>query len=278
MSDLIAQLSDQDNFSEVEKNIADYVLENFRELENISTRQLAKETFSSSATIVRFCQKLGFSGYTEFKTKFLSEMFKQIGFGSSKFITDNDSINEIINKVVTIELNALKKTHCNIQPNDFIRALNYLLQADYIDFYAMDNNLNIARMAAESFIVAGKYCSIHSSMSTQYLQAYKVPRRHIAFFISRTGENRFLVDVGKILQNQNVIFFLITAKANSTLGNLAKVVFETASTENMEELGPRVFLTGAKYVIDVLFALLMAHSDYTDAKNRDSWLKEVLHY
>ena len=71
MTDLISKLRDKKIFSSTEQVIADYILKNFREVANLSTRQLAKETFTSSAAIVRFSQKLGFSGYAEFKTKFL---------------------------------------------------------------------------------------------------------------------------------------------------------------------------------------------------------------
>ena len=71
---------------------------------------------------------------------------------------------------------------------------------------------------------------------------------------------------------------LITATGNTTLEKLSQVVFETAATDKMEELGPRVFLTGAKYVIDVLFGILIARTDYSESKKKEEWLKSYLHY
>ena len=278
MTDLISKLEDNKIFSNTEQAIANYILKNYREFANLSTRQLAKETFTSSATIVRFAQKLGFEGYSDFKTKFLAAVMEQWADPPNKFITDKDSINDIVEKVAGIEISALKETREKININSFIRAANYLSQAEYIDIYAMNMNLNLAKMAAESFIVAGKYCSVPTSIAMQYLQAYKVPKNHVALFISRTGENNFLVNVAKLLNEQQVPIFLITTSAKSTLGKLSKVVFETATTDKIEELGPRVFLSGAKYVIDVLFALLMARTDYQEAKRKDEWLKDYLRY
>ena len=278
MTNLIAKLSDKKIFSSTEQVIADYILKNFREVANLSTRQLAKETFTSSAAIVRFSQKLGFSGYTDFKSKFLSEMLNSIGEPQNRFISEKDSISDIVEKVVTIEIAALKDSYDKIKINPFIRAANYLSQADYIDIYAMNMNLNLARMASESFIVAGKRCIVPASISEQYLQAYKVPKNHLAVLISRTGENGFLINIAKILNEQKVPIILITAAGNTTLEKLAQVVFETATTDKMEELGPRVFLTGAKYVIDVLFGILIARTDYLEAKKKEEWLKSYLHY
>ena len=278
MTNLIAKLSDKKIFSSTEQVIADYILKNFREVANLSTRQLAKETFTSSAAIVRFSQKLGFSGYTDFKSKFLSEMLDSIGEPQNRFISEKDSISDIVEKVVTIEIAALKESYDKIKINPFVRAANYLSQADYIDIYAMNMNLNLARMASESFIVAGKYCSVPISTAEQYLQAYKVPKNHLAVLISRTGENGFLINIAKILNEQKVPIILITATGNTTLEKLSQVVFETATTDKMEELGPRVFLTGAKYVIDVLFGILIARTDYFEAKKKEEWLKSYLHY
>lgn len=278
MTSLLRKLNEKENFSATEKVIAVYIMENFREIPNLSTRQLANETFCSSATIVRFTQKLGFEGYSDFKTKFLAEMMQYVGEPKEKFFSDKDSINSIIEKVTCMEIDALKDTRDRINPRQFVRALNYLSSAEHVDFYAMNNNLNLARMAAESFIMADKYSTVHNSTEMQYLQSAGVPKSHISFFISRTGENRILADIAEILHEKDSTIFCITSAANSKIAKLSKVVFEVATSDKMEELGPIVFTLGAKYVIDVLFALLISKVDYQSAKRREEWLKKNFRY
>ncbi|MBR5913690.1 MAG: MurR/RpiR family transcriptional regulator [Selenomonadaceae bacterium] len=278
MTGLLRKLSCKENFSANEKVIADYIMKNFREIPNLSTRQLANETFCSSAAIVRFTQKLGFEGYSDFKTKFLAEMMQYIGEPKEKFITDKDNIDSIIEKVTCIAIDALKDTRNRINPTQFLRAMNYLSVSEHVDFYAMNNNLNLARMAAENFIMANKYSTVHSSTSMQYLQSYSVPKSHISFIISRTGENRILVDIAEILRAKDSTIFCITSEANSKIARLSKVIFEVATSDKMEELGPRVFTLGAKYVIDILFALLMSKNNYQELKKKEEWLKKNFRY
>ena len=62
----------------------------------------------------------------------------------------------ILNKVLTIEVEALKETNNMLEPAIFMRALHLLSKTTHIDFYAMDNNLDIANMGAASFIMANK--------------------------------------------------------------------------------------------------------------------------
>lgn len=71
---LIAEkLKQRDQLSEAELSIADYILKLGVELEHYSTRNLAEETYTSPATVIRLCKKLGFSGFEEFKRELLKE-------------------------------------------------------------------------------------------------------------------------------------------------------------------------------------------------------------
>ena len=277
---LIKELQEQQDFSDSERTIATYLLQHSRLLPSMTTRQLARETYTSSAAIVRFCQKLGFGGYTEFRVEFLAQMMKYLEqpYGVELSVTNQDSVHSILDKVTRLEIDALQETYQMLDAKEFVRAFAILQKTQHIDFYAMDNNLDIANMAASSFIMANKCSTVHTAMTMQYLQATGVPKEHVGFFISRTGENRMLIDIAHLLKLRGNPFLLITANQESTLASLADVVFPVASVKSMEELGPRVFLMGAKYVTDVLFAVLMTRVDFRNAQEKEIWLSKHFHY
>ncbi|WP_227874519.1 MULTISPECIES: MurR/RpiR family transcriptional regulator [Tetragenococcus] len=56
-----------DNLNENDQHIAKYVLGHETECKSLSIVQLAEVTLTSKSSILRFTQKLGFSGYSEFK-------------------------------------------------------------------------------------------------------------------------------------------------------------------------------------------------------------------
>lgn len=277
---LIKELQEQQDFSDSERTIATYLLQHSRLLPSMTTRQLARETYMSSAAIVRFCQKLGFGGYTEFRVEFLAQMMKYLEqpYGVELSVTNQDSVHSILDKVTRLEIDALQETYQMLDAKEFVRAFAILQKTQHIDFYAMDNNLDIANMAASSFIMANKCSTVHTAMTMQYLQATGAPKEHVGFFISRTGENRMLIDIAHLLKLRGNPFLLITANQESTLASLADVVFPVASVKSMEELGPRVFLMGAKYVTDVLFAVLMTRVDFRNAQEKEIWLSKHFHY
>ena len=61
------------NLTRIEENIAQYIIEHQEELEKLSTRAIAKATYTSSSAVIRLAHKLGFEGYNDLKKQYLEE-------------------------------------------------------------------------------------------------------------------------------------------------------------------------------------------------------------
>ena len=62
---LLYKLEYQDNFTDLEKGIANYILDH---------TDLAEITYTSPSTISRFCKKLGEKSYNDFRIHFVSSV------------------------------------------------------------------------------------------------------------------------------------------------------------------------------------------------------------
>lgn len=58
------------NLNENEGKILDYFFSNTDKIEKLTIREVCKDNYIVPNTLIRFCKKLGFSGYSEFKTTF----------------------------------------------------------------------------------------------------------------------------------------------------------------------------------------------------------------
>lgn len=267
---LVKTLKEGTDFSPTEKQIVEYVLANYQEIASLSARELAIKTYTSSAAVVRFCQKIGLKGYAEFKIKFASEAMRDnIAIGSGpNTISNRDTILSILDKITRIELEAIAETRNDVDSGQIMRAAQLLDHAEHIDFYAMDNNLHIAELACYCFLHAGKLSTVTLSTSAQYVQALASQKGHLAFIISRTGENSKLIEIASIARQRQNKIILLTAVRDSSLAKLADETLWVASEKNFNKLGTMVFLTGAKFMMDVLFSVLFAkHYDSTLNRN-----------
>jgi len=67
-------LKEKQDFSYTEAIIADGILKKGMDFEKSSARKIAKEIHVAPSTLVRFCQKLGFQGFNDFKEAYLKEL------------------------------------------------------------------------------------------------------------------------------------------------------------------------------------------------------------
>ena len=70
----MTQLEFELDFSTSEKQLAKYILEHGEKVLQYSIQDLAKKTYTSPATIVRLCKKIGLHGYSDFKIKYSAEL------------------------------------------------------------------------------------------------------------------------------------------------------------------------------------------------------------
>lgn len=70
---MIIEKLKENQYTETEQNVIDYLLNHLDELEHLSLHALATKTYSSNATIIRLCQKVGYKGYKTFKMDLLKE-------------------------------------------------------------------------------------------------------------------------------------------------------------------------------------------------------------
>lgn len=278
MARLLRKLNDESFLSDSEIIVAKYLIENYRDISNLSTRELAKRTYTSSAAIVRFCQKLGFKGYSDFRINFLKEIMQHGDEVQAQIISEQDNIDTIIKKVREININSINEAYDMLNPALLSRVLKLFNQADYIDFYVVDRCINFAGEIAESFLFANKKSTIHTSMPLQYLQAYRTPKKHLVFFISPDGENRLQADIARLLKRQSVPTVLITSSADSTLSKIVIEHFTVPIGTDIEDLVMLVFSVATKFVTDTLVTALIYQTNYKEAAEKYSWLNKKFFY
>lgn len=126
----------QDNFesfSRSRKAIARYLIDHIDEAPLLSTQEIARKTSTTSSTVVRFAQSLGFAGYTEMmKTAWNEHRLGGVtstGAGSQlHFPVDDDFSGRAIRTDVLI----LEETMRKNQAEDFLEVVTLLEKADAI--------------------------------------------------------------------------------------------------------------------------------------------------
>lgn len=253
---LLREMRTNVNLTEREQGIKKYILAHPEQISVMSSRKLGEATFTSAASITRFCQKLGCKGYPDFKVRFLSEIQSDTYILEEEIsVSETETVLTLMQKVTNMEKRALEATRSELSLEQLMRIGKMLHKAKYIDFYAYDVNIHIARYGCSQFSHAGKIANAYTETNVQMLHALVKNEKHLAILISHTGENAKLVEIAKTLKRNHTKIIVIASGKNQTLTYYGDEFLYAATSKGISEFWSAVFSTSAKYLLDLLFGL-----------------------
>lgn len=258
---LLVQLREMKNFTNHERDVAEYILGHMDQIPDISAGELARASLTSKATVVRLSKKLGLSGYQELKLRLVAEMNQSERISqliSKEPITGNSSYSDIILTLPGLYDKALTNTRLTLDKNTMMRIGRFLQGAECIDIYGTGISYVLAQAAAFKFATLGLECSAYESINGHYLAARK-HKRTVAFLISFTGANRTVERMGEYLMtatNNHIVGIL--GPHSQVTGKWCHEVVEIPNRDSVLSLDVITSFMAGNYVFDIFFSMLLA--------------------
>lgn len=274
---LIRELERGEHLSEAEQHISQYLLENLENLNSLTLSQLAKSTFTSPATVNRFCKKMGFRGFSDFKLKLSQEavLSQQVGKLPIKNLLDaQDSSRVLSNKIAAYFVSAIEETRSCLGFVQIERIVNKVIECKQINYFCFDDNFFVAENVSSSFMSAGIHTLSFGHNNLQFLQSIIIESEHVAFIFSKSGKNKKLIEIMKILKSKNIYTVVFTPVLNSPLALLADEVVYVVNNENFLDLGYSLFSVSLHYILTVIAEIILSR-DAEKAQMIDKLYSEI---
>lgn len=183
------------SFSDTEKSICEFLLENEQQLINMNINELAKKSLSSKSSVIRFSQKLGFTGFSEMKTFIKWEHEKKNKKNNSYRFYDQiiRDLEETINYLKNTNLSDIYE-QIDLAKNIYVMSTGTTqqLQASELQRLFMMSEKDVR--VIPSNIKAAEFKRMYEILSNQDL----------VFILSLSGENIELEDSINLLSQKNV--------------------------------------------------------------------------
>ena len=221
------------NLTKNEQIIADYIIEHKYQLKNLSTRDIALATYTSSAGVIRLAKKLSYSGFNELKEDYLSELdyinqhFKEIDANFP--FTANQSIMDIAEIMSTLMQETARDTLHLIKHDPLMKTTRILQQSSTIYFYAASGNFLLAQNFKLKMNRIGKKVEV-DDLDTPYSSLLITPS-DCAIIISYSGQTPSLIKIAKNLKNKKIPVIVITSIGENTLSESADCVLQMTTRE-----------------------------------------------
>lgn len=221
---------------DAEKRIADFILNQPDKFVNMTVAQVAREIGVSDSSIIRFCQKLNYDGFTQLKINIARNMKKPADF-IMEDIEKDDTPFSVVSKVFASNIRALDETLAMISKEELSRAVNLILQAERIEFYGVGTSANLAIDAYYRFMRIGMPAYAATDPHIMRLSASMLNNKCAAIGISHTGRTIDTVRTLEIAKSKGAGIICITSFMKSPIIEISdiKLVTSTPETKIMKE-------------------------------------------
>ena len=249
------------DFTDSEKEIVKYFLNQKEEIENKSTREISKKLYCSPSSIIRLCQKLGFTGFEEFKKMYIEELhYLDSNFSSINpsipFLTE-DNIQTISNKMCSLYHEIIDDTHSLLNHDVLRKSLNLLKNNKNIYIISSSSQNDLASTFRDKMARIGKHVNIYQHIDESYYEACYLNKGDACFIlISYTGETQNCVRMARKLNERNIDFITITSFGTNTLSSLSYCILHVSTREKIRNnLGTFSMNLSTLYLLDLLYSM-----------------------
>jgi DNA-binding MurR/RpiR family transcriptional regulator len=280
---LLKQIVNFENFTTTEQIIANYILENTSLMENISIQELAKRTFTSNASIIRFVQKLGIKGFKEFKIqllKSLEQLDLEAAIDPNVPFEGNSSLMKISEDIMHLSQQAIKETYHLLNETQLMQMTKHLYHAKRLFLFASGDSQIRAESFQNKLWKINKYAILAKDREEWALNAANLLIDDCAFFISYDAKSANDLFAAQMLKERGVPILLLTSFPDSELGKLSDVIITVSRLETTETEKIATYSSQAafEYILNVLFSTLY-QMEYQENRIRQLTRAEVLqHY
>ncbi len=145
MSSLLRIKERMSSYTESERRIADYIIDNKDEVIGESSQVVAKKTDTSPSSVVRFSKRLGYVGFTDLKLAIAADKeLPEIDILES-IIESNDDVHAMIQKAQHANQNTFLKTYKLLDERRLESSIKALTEADNIFIVGLGGSSIVAQ-------------------------------------------------------------------------------------------------------------------------------------
>lgn len=261
--------------NDARRTIGEFILENRDQLQELSMDEIAKKTFTSKPTLVRFAKYFDYSGWKEFMYAFTHEVayYDENAYEdvdpNFPFSAEDDSL-EIIEHLVTLKMQSIKDTVSHIAAEDLNRAAELIQKAENVVIYGTSPNYYYGELFKRNLLAIQKKAFMSSSGENGLISS-SLTERDCALIISYSGNSPDENPTRnvKILKRAGVPIISITSGGKNYLRDYSDVVLNISSKEKLySKIANFATQESVLFLLDTLFAKVFALNYETNKEKK----------
>lgn len=250
-------------YTDTEKDIIHYIEQHIDDIDNLTITDLAKESHTSNATIIRLSHKVNCDGFKALKVKIIKERennhYLDNNVDFSFPFSPVDDPETIKNSIANLYLNSVTLLRDQIDISTIMKAAEMIADSNRVFMFGVGDT----GITVKSFINKVNKLNVFPIFANENGEEDHTVRRvrpnDVAIFTSYDGyEHEFGAEIDVARQHCKTI--LITAKPDTSYKDKVDLLITIPSEEKEKKVATFFSQFAFEYVFDLIFAFLYKDS------------------
>ncbi len=230
--------------TKTEKKVIDGILNiPTNEIIYLSISDLASRLKVADATLVRFCKKLGYNGFQDFKLH-LSQEAASAG---------RDSVDCTVKRIAMQMVDAINQTSRSINYDECLRIADRMIGSGKICAFGVGNSAITAMEISNVLARIGIMVTYTPDPHLQAMITSNLTDNDTVILISVSGSTKDILDVAEVAKKNGTRIVVITCYDHSPLAKYADHILFSTRREAAYEGGSVSTIVSISYIINVLY-------------------------
>lgn len=230
----ISKLTNGKQLTDLDKDILLYFIDHIDEVQDMGVRSIAKETFTSPATVIRLSKKMGYSGFTDMYYSLLPLI--------KKAEQDPGPLGE---SILQTNVQSIVK-NCSPQTSKKFIEEVLLLKQKYIFIYATGFSAIAAEYIYKKLLVLGRKAIIASGSDSVGVFENNLDDIGAMLVVSKSGETEQVYKKLKKASDAGIFTVSFTQETDNRIGKLSDLNIQIVDAHKLDDRNmlPNVFFPG----------------------------------
>ena len=209
----------------------------------LSISDLASKLKVAEATLVRFCQKMGYNGFQDFKL----HLSQEVGMMGKSVVDCNAK------RIAMQMVDAINETSRSINYAECLKIAELLIKSNKICAFGVGNSAITAMEISNVLARIGIMVTFTADSHLQAMITSNLTENDTVILISVSGSTKDIIDVAEIAKKNRVNIVVITCYDHSPLAKYADHILLSTRREAAYEGGSVSTIVSISYIINVLY-------------------------
>ena len=245
-----------------QQKIADYVLNNPEKTAGSTISELSKTVGISTASVVRFCEDIDFSSFTDFRLA-VSVASEQKRVAREAFSIDkdeidpNDSMQEVVAKTVFHEVQAIQQTGNNLDIDTLEKVVTLITKATRIELFGLGSSALATQDLRQKLHRIGMFAFESPDNHQAITSSALMNPGDVGIVFSHSGVTPETLEVLQVMNRSGAKTVAVTNFPDSTISKSADFRLVTVAEETRYRSGAMSSRIAQLALVDFLFVRIM---------------------